>query len=177
MGGELGAAYKLTENWKADATLAYAWGKNSSDGKALPQMPPLDARFGLTYSEDDWSAGALWRVVAAQNRIDQNKGNVVGKDYDKSAGFGVFSLNGAYRINKTQGQHRRRQPVRQGLRRAPEPGRQRRVRLPGQRPASHQRAGAHALDQGRHELLTENQKIAGSRRERVDPVGAAEAAI
>ncbi|WP_374956521.1 TonB-dependent copper receptor [Pseudomonas poae] len=100
MGGELGGAYKLTRHWKADAALAYAWGKNSSDGKALPQIPPLDARLGLTYSEDDWSAGALWRVVAAQNRIDQNKGNVVGKDFDKSAGFGVFSLNAAYRINK-----------------------------------------------------------------------------
>ena len=93
MGGELGAAYKLTSNWKADATLAYAWGKNSSDGKALPQMPPLDARLGLTYSEDDWSAGALWRVVAAQNRVDLNKGNVVGKDFGKSGGFGVFSLS------------------------------------------------------------------------------------
>nr|WP_180204070.1 TonB-dependent copper receptor [Pseudomonas sp. SbOxS1]NYU03901.1 TonB-dependent copper receptor [Pseudomonas sp. SbOxS1] len=100
MGGELGAAYELTERWKADATLAYAWGKNSSDGNALPQMPPLDARFGLTYSEDNWSAGALWRVVAAQNRIDQNKGNVVGKDFDKTPGFAVFSLNGAYRINQ-----------------------------------------------------------------------------
>ena len=100
MGGELGAAYKLTSNWKADATLAYAWGKNSSDGKALPQMPPLDARLGLTYSEDDWSAGALWRVVAAQNRVDLNKGNVVGKDFGKSGGFGVFSLNGAYRVTK-----------------------------------------------------------------------------
>lgn len=99
MGGELGAAYNLTDNWKADATLAYAWGKNSSDGSALPQMPPLDARFGLTYSEAKWSAGALWRVVAAQHRIDANKGNVVGKDYAQSSGFGVFSLNGAYRIN------------------------------------------------------------------------------
>ena len=100
MGGELGAAYLLTSNWKADATLAYAWGKNTSDGKALPQMPPLDTRLGLTYSEDDWSAGALWRIVARQDRIDRNAGNVVGKDFDKSAGFGVFSLNGAYRINK-----------------------------------------------------------------------------
>ena len=100
MGGELGAAYQLTSNWKADATLAYAWGKNTSDGKALPQMPPLDTRLGLTYSEDDWSAGALWRVVARQDRIDRNAGNVVGKDFGKSAGFGVFSLNGAYRINK-----------------------------------------------------------------------------
>jgi iron complex outermembrane receptor protein len=73
MGAELGAAYNFTENWKADATLAYAWGKNSSDSTALPQMP--------------------------QNRIDQNKGNVVGKDFDKTPGFGVFSLNGAYRFN------------------------------------------------------------------------------
>ncbi|MGE7992386.1 TonB-dependent copper receptor [Pseudomonas sp. NPDC089554] len=99
MGGELGAAYKLTERWKADATLAYAWGKNSSDGKALPQMPPLESRLGLTYSRDNWSAGALWRLVAAQNRIAENQGNVVGKDYEQSAGFGVFSFNGAYKVN------------------------------------------------------------------------------
>lgn len=99
MGGELGAAYKLDKNWKADATLAYAWGKNSSDGKALPQMPPLESRLGLTYSRDAWSVGALWRLVAAQNRIALNQGNVVGKDYEKSGGFGVFSLNGAYKVN------------------------------------------------------------------------------
>lgn len=99
MGGELGAAYKLDENWKADATLAYAWGKNSSDGKALPQMPPLESRLGLTYSRDTWSVGGLWRLVAAQNRIAENQGNVVGKDYEKSGGFGVFSLNGAYKVN------------------------------------------------------------------------------
>jgi iron complex outermembrane receptor protein len=99
MGGEVGAAYKLSENWKADATVAYAWGKNSIDGKALPQMPPLESRLGLTYSRDVWSVGALWRLVAAQNRIAENQGNVVGKDYEKSAGFGVFSLNGAYKVN------------------------------------------------------------------------------
>ncbi len=100
MGGEMGVAYQLTSNWKADATLAYAWGKNSSDGSALPQMPPLESRLGLTYSESDWSAGALWRLVSAQNRVSANYGNIVGKDFDKSGGFGVFSLNGAYRVSK-----------------------------------------------------------------------------
>ncbi|WP_462401428.1 TonB-dependent copper receptor [Pseudomonas sp. Marseille-QA0332] len=100
MGGEFGAGYKLSDNWKADATLAYAWGKNSSDGRALPQMPPLETRLGLTYSQDAWSAGALWRLVAAQHRVAENQGNVVGKDYQDSAGFGVFSLNGAYKVNK-----------------------------------------------------------------------------
>ncbi|HCP6191904.1 TPA: TonB-dependent copper receptor [Pseudomonas aeruginosa] len=100
MGGELGASYQLTGNWKTDASLAYAWGKNSSDDRALPQIPPLEARFGLTYEEGDWSAGSLWRVVAPQSRIARDQGNVVGKDFDKSAGFGVFSLNGAYRVTR-----------------------------------------------------------------------------
>ncbi len=100
MGGELGFAYRLASNWKTDATLAYAWGKNSSDGQALPQMPPLETKLGLTYEQNAWSAGALWRVVAAQNRVAEGKGNVVGQDFGKSAGFGVFSLNGSYRIGK-----------------------------------------------------------------------------
>lgn len=100
MGGELGAAYALTSNWTADGTLAYAWGKNTTDDAALPQMPPLEARFGLTYEEGDWSAGGLWRVVAHQGRIAENQGNVVGYDFDESPGFAVFSLNGAYKLSK-----------------------------------------------------------------------------
>lgn len=100
MGGELGFAYRLTPHWKTDATLAYAWGKNSSDGQALPQMPPLESKWGLTYEQNSWSAGALWRVVAAQNRVAVGKGNVVGQDFGKSAGFGVFSVNGSYRVSK-----------------------------------------------------------------------------
>lgn len=99
-GGEVGAAYTLSANWKADASLAYAWGENTSDSRPLPQMPPLDTRLGLTYSRADWSAAALWRLVAAQRRIDAGVGNVVGKDYRQSPGFGVFSLNATYRVNK-----------------------------------------------------------------------------
>ncbi|KAF1068879.1 MAG: hypothetical protein GAK45_01249 [Pseudomonas citronellolis] len=93
MGGELGASYQLAPNWKTDASLAYAWGKNTTDGGALPQMPPLETRFGLNYERGDWSAGALWRVVARQGRVAIDEGNVVGKDFQKTPGFGVFSLN------------------------------------------------------------------------------------
>ena len=100
MGGELGVAYALDTNWKADATLAYAWGKNSSDGEALPQMPPLEARLGLTYQRDDWSVGALWRVVDGQGRTAEGRGNVVGQDFGDGAGFGVLSLNAAYRVSQ-----------------------------------------------------------------------------
>lgn len=34
MDGDLGFAYRLNLRGKTDATLAYAWGKNSSDGQA-----------------------------------------------------------------------------------------------------------------------------------------------
>ena len=63
-------------------------------------MPPLEARLGLTYQRDNWSAGALWRVVDGQGRVADGRGNVVGQDLGDSAGFGVFSLNGAYRVTK-----------------------------------------------------------------------------
>lgn len=100
MGGELGAAYQFSSNIKGDVSLAYAYAKNTTDGRAMPQIPPLEARLGLSYEQGDWSTAGLWRVVAAQSRIDEGRGNVVGKDFGPSSGFGVFSLNSAYRLSK-----------------------------------------------------------------------------
>ncbi|TCL07176.1 TonB-dependent copper receptor [Sodalis ligni] len=100
MGGEVGLEYPLTERWKADAALAYSWGKNSRDGRPLPQMPPLEARVGLVYEREQWSAAGLWRVVSSQRRVALNEGNVVGKDFDAGAGFGVLSANVAFKLTE-----------------------------------------------------------------------------
>lgn len=99
MGAEIGGSHRFAPGWKAETSLAYAWGKNTSDGRALPQMPPLEARFSLAYERGDWSSAALWRLVRKQGRVDTMRGNVTGKDFGTSSGFGVFSLNSAYRIN------------------------------------------------------------------------------
>ncbi|SHH16394.1 TonB-dependent copper receptor [Pollutimonas bauzanensis] len=100
LGGELGASYKLAAHWTVGGTLAYAWGENRSGGSALPQIPPLEARLSASYESGHWSAGALWRVAAAQKRYALDQGNVVSKDFGPSAGFGVFSLNGGYAVDK-----------------------------------------------------------------------------
>ncbi|MGB6242626.1 MAG: TonB-dependent copper receptor [Castellaniella sp.] len=100
-GGELGVSYALTPRWKLGSTLAYAWAKNRTDGGPLPQIPPLEGRLSLSYENGPWSAGALWRLVASQDRIALSKGNVVGKDFGASAGFGTLALNGSYALNKT----------------------------------------------------------------------------
>lgn len=100
MGGEMGAGYAFNDNWKADASLAYAWGENTSNHRPLPQIPPLEARLGLTFEAGDWSSTALWRLVSSQHRVAINEGNVVGKDFADSAGFGVLSANVAYKVTK-----------------------------------------------------------------------------
>lgn len=97
-GGEAGAQYRLTDHWQASATLAYAWGENRSEHRALPQMPPLESRLGLSWDNGTWSGGALWRLVERQNRVALGEGNIVGQDLGRTGGFGVFSLNAGWRI-------------------------------------------------------------------------------
>jgi iron complex outermembrane receptor protein len=100
-GGETGLQYRFSPHWKGSASLAYTRGENDTDGHALGQMPPLEGRLGLDWEAGPWSAGTLLRLAARQNRIAMNEGNIVGQDLGKTAGFGVFSINGGYRWNKS----------------------------------------------------------------------------
>ena len=58
---------------------------------------PLEARLGLEFTQAKWSAGALLRAVAEQDRYVVNQGNIVGQDLGPTAGFTVLSLNGGWR--------------------------------------------------------------------------------
>ena len=97
-GGEAGIGWRPADGWKLDGSVAYAWGKQRQTGRALPQMPPLEARISASYEGRAWSVGALVRGVDGQSRTSIGEGNVVGRDLGASAGFGVFSANAAYRI-------------------------------------------------------------------------------
>jgi iron complex outermembrane receptor protein len=78
-------------------TLAYTRGRNETDDAPLAQMPPFESRLGLDYARGAWSAGALVRSVAEQDRYAVNQGNIVGQDLGPTDGFTVFSLNGGWR--------------------------------------------------------------------------------
>lgn len=99
-GAESGLVYQLAENIKVDGSLAYVHGNNDTDGTALGQMSPLEARIGVNYDNKVWSLGGLVRGVAAQDRVAVNQGNIAGQDIAASKGFAVLSLNGGWRINK-----------------------------------------------------------------------------
>ncbi len=100
-GAEAGIGYHLTDHLQTDLSAMYAWGKNTSDGKPLPQIAPLEGRFNLHYVQDRYSLGLLWRAVAKQNRISLNEGNIVGYDIGKSKGFSTLAINAAYQYSPT----------------------------------------------------------------------------
>ncbi|NNH86741.1 TonB-dependent copper receptor [Acinetobacter terrae] len=97
-GAEAGVGYQFTDHLQADVSAMYAWGKNTTDDKPLPQISPLEARVNLRYVQDQYTLGALWRVVDSQNRISKDQGNIVGYDLGESSGFGTLSLNGTYHV-------------------------------------------------------------------------------
>ena len=98
-GGELSANYRLTERWRVDTTLAYTRGRNRTDGRPLAQIPPLEARLSLLYTRADWSAAALLRAAARQDRVAVGQGNIVGQDLGATPGFAVVSLNASWRMH------------------------------------------------------------------------------
>ena len=77
----------------------YAWGENTTDHTALPQIAPLEGRFNLRYVQENIISvcyGVWWQ----QDRTSYREGNIIGYDLEDSKGFGTLSLNGTYNIQK-----------------------------------------------------------------------------
>lgn len=96
-GGEAGLAWRFATDWKLDASLAYVRGTNDTDARPLAQLPPLESRLALAYTRPTWSAGALVRAVARQNRVAIGQGNIVGQDLGETAGFGTLALHASWK--------------------------------------------------------------------------------
>ncbi|WP_304671631.1 TonB-dependent receptor domain-containing protein [Neisseria blantyrii] len=100
LGGEIEVKWEFAPNWSISSNLAYTYGKNRTDGKPLAQTPPLEWNNTLAFDNGKFSAGALWKVVAKQNRYAKGQGNIIGQDIGASAGFGVLSVNAGWKFNK-----------------------------------------------------------------------------
>ena len=96
-GLELDGQYVINPDWKVSMTLASVRGANDTDGRTLPQLPPLEGRLGLHYDNSVWSAGLLVRSIAEQNRVDIGRGNIVGQDFGPTDAAMILSFNGGWR--------------------------------------------------------------------------------
>ena len=92
-GGEASVSYKVTPQWRLQASIASSRGSNDTDNLALAQQAPLEMRISSDYQWQDWSFGTLWRLVDAQTRIAPKQGTIVGLDSTATAGFGTLAIN------------------------------------------------------------------------------------
>ena len=100
-GGEAELTWHFAPSWKIGQSLAYTRGKNTTDGIALAQTPPLESKTTLGYDDGTFSAAVLFRAVARQNRFAPGQGNIIGQDLNTaSAGYGVVSINAGWKMNK-----------------------------------------------------------------------------
>ena len=95
LGADLSLSYVLRENLSLHGSFAYVHGENEEDDRALPEIPPLEGRFGLRYEYPHWG---LWfnpmlRLVQSQRRIDTAFGEDATQGHvtvDIGAGWHLF---------------------------------------------------------------------------------------
>ncbi|ALP40006.1 TonB-dependent copper receptor [Aeromonas schubertii] len=98
-GGELELRWQLAEQWRLDGGVAYTFGINRSEQRALAQMPPLDGKLALTWQpQEHWSTTLVGRAVASQERVDVGAGNVAGQDQGETPGFATLGWSAAWQL-------------------------------------------------------------------------------
>lgn len=95
-GGEFELQRMLGDAWRLGAVISSVHGENRTDHTPLPQTPPLEGRLTLDWRRAQWTAGAVWRLVDDQDRIQPGYGNIIGQDLGSTPGFGSLSVNAGW---------------------------------------------------------------------------------
>ncbi|WP_165937627.1 TonB-dependent receptor domain-containing protein [Antarcticimicrobium sediminis] len=75
-----------------DAT--YTYGQNTSDDRALAQIPPLNGQITASYGQNAWRAGARVNWATSQTRIDASR------DPGQTPGYATLDLFGSYEVSE-----------------------------------------------------------------------------
>ncbi|MCK8600961.1 TonB-dependent receptor domain-containing protein [Desulfoferrobacter suflitae] len=90
-GGELAVILRAFKHWSLPVSLAYVRGRNTTEGKDLPEIPPLEVRAAVRaeYGKKvPWWVEFGGRFAASQHYVDESFPE------DETAAFAVFHLYG-----------------------------------------------------------------------------------
>ncbi len=94
-GAEAQAELLVTEKLSLNAALSFSRGSFTGSGEALPQIPPMKGRLGVSWKEKAWRIGAESEFAARQDRVDEFE--------EETAGYAIVSGYVQYSFT-TQGQ-------------------------------------------------------------------------
>jgi iron complex outermembrane recepter protein len=95
-GFEVNFSQSLPAQLQADVNIAYVFGKDLSDDKPLPEIPPLDMRIALSgnYFKHKFKPELSFRYVLEQDRINESFGE------NSTPEFVLIDIAMEYKINK-----------------------------------------------------------------------------
>jgi len=79
--------------WQVAGDLAYTYGQNTTDDRALAQISPLMGKIVASYGRDAWRGGARVNWAAGQDRIDP------ARDAGVTPGYATLDLFGSYELS------------------------------------------------------------------------------
>ena len=88
-GIELAAGW-AQNGWEVWGDATYTYGENTTDNRAIAQIPPLHGQVSVAYGRDGWQAGARVNWAAEQDRIDP------ARDPGTTSGYATLDLFGSY---------------------------------------------------------------------------------
>jgi iron complex outermembrane receptor protein len=100
-GFEVQGNWKPSDAWTLSAQAAYTYGENTTDGRPLYQIAPLEGMVQASYRFDDWTIGPRMRWAITQTRVDDNADTGAALDVDKSSGYSVFDLFASWTPSET----------------------------------------------------------------------------
>ena len=95
-GFEMEAGIRWGNYWSSRATLAYVHAENTTDNRAIAQIPPLGGTVSLEYARADWNLGGRVRADASQDRVEDDIFTDSGQDSGDSSGWATLDLFGGY---------------------------------------------------------------------------------
>ncbi|MFO7715277.1 TonB-dependent receptor domain-containing protein [Desulfosarcina sp.] len=96
-GAELSLRLRAGEHWSFPVTASFVRGRNSTDDRNLPEIPPLEGTVAARFDAGDefpWYAQAGGRFVDRQDRIDETFPE------NETAGFATFHLRGGITLHR-----------------------------------------------------------------------------
>lgn len=98
-GGELEARHAFALGWEGSAGVAYTYGQNETDDRALAQIPPVEAHFELRHDATEWLIGARVDMAAKATRVDADPTTGSGRDAGRTSSWVTLGVFGKYLIN------------------------------------------------------------------------------